>query len=59
MEPLKEDKNKTRLTFMLETDMKGAIPTTLLRQGNKDQGMQVHRLQKVIGDYVKANNITW
>jgi hypothetical protein len=59
MEPLKEDKNKTKLTFMLETDMKGAIPTPLLRQGNKDQGMQVHRLRQVLADYVKDKNIKW
>jgi hypothetical protein len=36
MEPV--EGNKTRLTLVLEIDLKGNLPQTILRQANKDQG---------------------
>lgn len=31
LEPLKEDKNKTRLTLLIELDLKGNLPQTILK----------------------------
>ena len=57
MEPV--EGNKTRLTLVLEIDLKGNLPQTILRQANKDQGFQIDRLRTVLADYVKKENLTW
>jgi len=36
LEPLPEDKNKTRLTLMIELDLKGNLPAYVLKKANCD-----------------------
>ena len=38
MEPVNGDKNKSKLTLMIELDLKGNIPQAILKTANKDQG---------------------
>lgn len=36
MEPVNGDKNKSKLTLMIELDLKGNIPQAILKTANKD-----------------------
>jgi len=57
LEPLPEDKNKTRLTLMIELDLKGGLSPWILKKANCDQAFQINRLRPVLADFCKQNNI--
>ena len=42
---------------MLELDLKGSIPSSIIRVGNHDQAFQIVRLRKVLAEYMADNNI--
>jgi len=45
------------MTLVVEVDIKGSLPISMVAQGNKDQGMQIVRLRQVIADYVKEHKL--
>lgn len=51
------DEKTTKLTIMLEIDMKGSIPAKILSVANHDQAFQIFRLRTVLANYCAKKGI--
>jgi hypothetical protein len=53
LEPIKGEKEKTKCDYIAEIDLKGNMPSWVMKMGMKDQGYQVILLGEATEKYLK------